>query len=484
MSELVRITREDLADRRVDAVLERQLAFKTIAGRARVGALRRFLLSSTFYTALVGAMGGCIGWALIEPHFSDAETLQGVVKASHPDRTLAGCPRCGKIRSIDGGPAGKMVCPACGSGLSLPAGTPVRGMWSLEREDLYAAPGKTRIVRRGEAGILSSAAEIESGSTIRAIACLPDDQDLFDRPSAIVLQVEVDVPLSPKDGNPDFASLARRNRWSGILFFAVVGGMIALMVGAVEGILSLNILQSLLCGGMGLAVGFAGGLVGILPAGMIYSVCGEITSSLAGPGGFLTIRDLSGAPLFAQIVGRSLAWGAVGLSLALGQGIARRSKTMVLQGLIGGCLGGLMGGLIFDPLAKLTGTEGAELSRMLGLSAVGAMIGLLIGAVEQMAKEAWLILRTGPLAGKQFVLHDSVTNAGSSPRCHIYLFRDVGVMEEHVRFTRFGRTHQIESSGGTGRTLVNGVPAEKRILRDGDRITIGSTELEYRSRTC
>ncbi len=53
---------------------------------------------------------------------------------------------------------------------------------------------------------------------------------------------------------------------------------------------------------------------------------------------------------------------------------------------------------------------------------------------------------------------------------------------EHARLVRVGRAYEIEDLSSPGGTLVNGSPVQRRILRDGDQITIGSTTLEYRSR--
>jgi len=484
MTERIQISYDDLNDSRIDEMIERERAIRTIAERAKVGFVRKFFFSSLFYTSIVGALGGLLGWAIIEPFFEDLTVLTGTVKESFSQRAFYGCEQCKKIRSFDVDAAGNGTCPGCQKTLHVPADLPVRGMLRLEKTNVYLVPGATKLVQAGEPRTLRSADEIKPGAKVRIRAEILDEQELFETPSAIAVRVEIDPPSTPggDPGEPDLAAIARQTHWAGLLFFAVVGGMIALMVGATEGIASLNLWHALVSGGIGLAVGFIGGLVGILPAGMIYSASNVLTSTLVGPGGFFTIHDIHGAALFAQIVGRSLAWGAVGAALALGQGIAMRSKKLVINGLLGGALGGLFGGLLFDPIAKLSGEEGAELSRCIGFMTVGLLIGLFIGIVEQLSKEAWLLMRTGLLAGKQFVIHRSPTTIGSSAHCDIYLFKDPQVKPEHARLTRIGRAYELEDLNIPSQTLINGAPAQKRILRDGDRITIGSTLLEYRSR--
>ena len=484
MSERIRIDYSELEDPRIDAILERERAIRAIAARTQVSFWRKFFFSSMLYTAIVGAIGGLLGWALLEPYFEDLVTITGSVKESLANRGLAPCEKCRKVQSLDVDRQGGGKCPGCGAPLTQPKELAVHGMIKLERTDVYLLPGGTRLIKDGQRETLRDAGQIPVGSRVRLRAQVEDDKDAFDHPVAIASSVELDPAPRPggDPGEPDLRQIAKNTRWSSMLFFAVVGGMIALMVGATEGVVSLNLRQAILCGGIGAGIGFVGGLVGILPAGMIYSAAHVLTRSLLGNTPVMTIHDMHGGALLAQIVGRSLAWGAVGAALALGQGLARRSGKLAINGLLGGCLGGLFGGLLFDPIGKLVAEEGAELSRCIGFSTVGLLIGLLIGVVEQLSKEAWLLMRSGILAGKQFVVHKSPTTIGSLSLCDVYLFKDPDVAAEHARLVRIGRAYEIEDLNTPSRTLVNGSPVQRRILRDGDQITIGGTILEYRSR--
>lgn len=454
-------------------MVERERAIREIAARAEpVSPLRRFFFSSIFYTAMVGAIGAWIGWALLEPFFEDVTTITGRIEQTFPDRTVAACETCQKLVPLDAGEGG---CPVCGNSLkSIPA---IRGMLQLSRTELYLVPGTTRVLRRGRQRVSQSIDVFEVGQRIRARAQPMHGQ------SALALKVEIDPPMGDKKdpGEPNLEVISKQTNTTGLFWFAVIGGLVALMVSSAEGAASMNLRQSLVSGGIGLGIGFAGGLVGLLPAGLIYAVADRFVSGAAGGKTFFTIHDMHGSLFFAQIARRSVAWGAVGLALALGQGVARRSKKLIINGLIGGCLGGLFGGMLFDPIAKLAGDEGAELSRCIGFTTVGLMIGFFIGLVEQLSKEAWLLLRTGPLAGKQFVVHKSPTTIGGSSQCDVYLFKDSTVGAQHAQLTRVGRSYEIADLGAPAGTLVNGTPVQKHILRDGDLIAIGSTLLEYKS---
>jgi hypothetical protein len=90
---------------------------------------------------------------------------------------------------------------------------------------------------------------------------------------------------------------------------------------------------------------------------------------------------------------------------------------------IGGALGGALGGLFFDPIDRffVSRFAGAGASRLAGLLAVGLMIGLFVALVERLARDAWLRVRTGPLAGKSFILYKTPTRIGNSPESDVYL---------------------------------------------------------------
>lgn len=183
------------------------------------------------------------------------------------------------------------------------------------------------------------------------------------------------------------------------------------------------------------------------------------------------------------MVSRSLIWGVYGLGFGLGPGAAMRSKKLLINGLMGGVLGALLGGALFEPICKLFAgaTFGGQalMSRAIGFSFVGLSTGLMIGLVEQLAKDAWLLMRVGPLSGKQFILYKDPTAIGSSPKCEIYLFKDPDVEPRHALIRKTGTSHEIEDTGTPNGTYVNGQQVRRQILKDGDQIVIGQSLLEY-----
>src|SRR6185295_4834273 len=157
------------------------------------------------------------------------------------------------------------------------------------------------------------------------------------------------------------------------------------------------------CGGVGLLAGFIGGFVSDIIAELAYAGLHKLAS------GHLETEsgDITAFGMFVQMIGRGTAWMLAGITMGLGQGIALRSKRLLLYGFIGGVVGGLIGGLLFDPLdLLLLGRDkpSAHWARFAGIAIIGACVGAMIGVVELLARDAWLRMTQGPLAGKEFLI--------------------------------------------------------------------------------
>ncbi len=258
-------------------------------------------------------------------------------------------------------------------------------------------------------------------------------------------------------------------------FGAVLGGIIGLALGSVEGIVSRVWEKAVIGGLLGLGIGAVGGAFGGLLGQLVYGMMG------------------GGAPgrnLILQITIRAFAWGVVGLFVGLGQGVMMRAWRKIVNGLIGGAIGGFVGGFLFDPIsvagtvaAQITGAMmGGELSRMVGMTVMGICAGVAIGMVEEMRKEAWLTIVAGPLTGKQFIIYQSPTTIGSSPKADICLAKGTTVAPQHATVEIDGNRYILADLSGGG-TLINGRPITRQALRDGDNIQIGQTVLQYSVRS-
>ena len=255
------------------------------------------------------------------------------------------------------------------------------------------------------------------------------------------------------------------------LLFPVVAGCIGLFLGAAEGTMCRNYQRALICGAVGLGIGFAGGFVGFFAADMLFGV----VLSIVGQG------EIVGFKFLLHMMGRAAAWSVAAIPAGIGQGIALREKRVILNGLIGGVLGGLLGGLLFDPISEILMTEDgqATYSRGVGFTCIGLSVGLFVGLVEGWTKTAWIVMLQGPLAGKQFVLFRDTTIVGSTPKADIYLFKDDAIEPQHcIIYNRGGRFELVDQDTPDG-TYVNGIPVTNTILTTGDQIVMGKTVLEF-----
>jgi hypothetical protein len=262
------------------------------------------------------------------------------------------------------------------------------------------------------------------------------------------------------------------------LLFPTVAGMVGLFLGSAEGLMCRNFPRAAKCAVVGLGIGFGGGLVALFVAGFIFVLMTALAVQFwdnprpgAMPGGIA---------LLIIMMGRASAWSVAALPSGLGQGIALRERKVILNGLLGGALGGLLGGFLFDPIdIALRSPGNASVSRAVGFTVIGLMVGMLVGLVDQWTKTAWLLMKAGPLAGKQFVLYHSPTVLGSTPKADVYLFKDENIEPRHALLHNRGGHFEIEDCNTRDGTYVNGIPVQKRLLQSGDQIVLGKTVLEF-----
>ncbi len=263
------------------------------------------------------------------------------------------------------------------------------------------------------------------------------------------------------------------------LIFCPVAGFIGLFLGAAEGIMCRNLQRALICASVGLGVGLLGSVVAVFVAKIIMGIMvGIAIQFMRNP---QPNQIPTGMAFLILMMGRGTAWAVAAIPAGIGQGIALREPKVVVNGLLGGVLGGLLGGMLFDPIGRFFPPVDGEawLSRGVGLTIIGLMVGLLVGIVEQWTKTAWLLMKAGPLAGKQFVVFRNPTLLGSSPKADIYLFKDEAIEPRHALIHDRGGRYEIEDLKSADGTYVNGIPVQRQVLHAGDQIVLGKTVLEF-----
>lgn len=242
-----------------------------------------------------------------------------------------------------------------------------------------------------------------------------------------------------------------------LLLFAVSGMFIAIALSSADRVIERDYRGATMDAAIGAVLGIAGGLA-------VAFAIGWIESRVMG-------TDPAATTLLQRMMSRSICWGLLGAFIGSAPGAALRSGRRALLGLIGGLLGGAVGGLLIDPMTGWT--ENAAIGRLFALLAIGAFAGFAMGWLENVAKQGWLRVVEGLIAGKQFILYRNPTFVGSAPMSHIYLFRDNQVGRRHAAIYHLNNVYEIENLPLGGPTLVNEKPITRTRLRNGDRVRIG-----------
>jgi hypothetical protein len=90
-----------------------------------------------------------------------------------------------------------------------------------------------------------------------------------------------------------------------------------------------------------------------------------------------------------------------------------------------------------------------------------------------------LVLLEGGRPGTTFRIRKQAVTIGRLPDCDLVI-ADPGASRRHARVHAEGGDYVLTDLGSTNGTLVNDEPVRERTLTDGDRITIGTTDIEFR----
>lgn len=195
-----------------------------------------------------------------------------------------------------------------------------------------------------------------------------------------------------------------------------------------------------------------------------------------------------------QVIGRTLAIGAIGAGMGAGLGFNTFVWRRCLQGMVGGLLGGLIAGALFDLVGTLTSSpqlsiqgvqagatgEVGSVSRAVTAALMCGAIALMIGIVEALSKSAWLRLELGRNEGKEWVLDKPVNNIGRDERADVPLFGDMNVLPLHARIVKNASGFFLEDMGSQVGVGINGQRAPQSInLSSGDVVQIAGFNLRF-----
>lgn len=451
------ITREEANSRHVDDLLQRQMALRgeTIFASAPQ---RRWFYQNWLLFGIVGLLAALGAWALLEPAFDDFFYIQGKIEELDLSETLS--PQ------------------AAGAAPSEEREVFGVGWLKVNGQRVWIAPG----IRETKGTRIQGFFDPTTLAVGREIGVFTKYYEGNGMEIAIAHFLDPKPATKPtKKATTLLREQARTHQTAALLMFAVVAAFIGLGIGATDGIVCRLPQRALLGGVVGALVGFVGGLVSGVVAGIIYTpLSAAAQHQLASASE--TSRSIG---FLLQMIARMFAWTFAGAAMGLGQGIAMRSKRLVSYGFLGGIIGGMLGGLLFDPVDQIViGADrvGAEWARLIGFAVIGIAVGVMIGVVELLTRDAWLRMIEGPLAGKEFLLFRDTMNIGASPRSEIYLFNDPHVAQTHATIRVIGDQVEITARDRIHPLLVNGQNVRTSRLRHGDRIHIGDTSFLFEQR--
>jgi hypothetical protein len=266
---------------------------------------------------------------------------------------------------------------------------------------------------------------------------------------------------------------------------AVIGGLLGLLLGGVIGMLD-AILNS---------VGFQRIMrVGIC---LILGLAGGFISAFIGEG------------LFRAFGPKFLGWSIVGMTIGAAIGVFdllrasaggkgfKQAIRKTVNAVIGGTIGGFIGGFLNDAFGAIPMPPGGDIlpvgdtmkdafpkfTLAVGLVILGMCIGLLIGTVQVLLKEAWVRVEKGFKSGKEMMLTKPETTVGRAEGSDIALFGDMQVEKTHARIVLKGDRYILIDSDTPGGTTVN----SQRIsgptpLSNGDMIGCGNSLVRFQEK--
>ncbi|MFN2282624.1 MAG: FHA domain-containing protein [Anaerolineales bacterium] len=278
-----------------------------------------------------------------------------------------------------------------------------------------------------------------------------------------------------------------------LYYYAVLGAMGGLIGWQASNALGLSFwsnlyLSEVLVGGLiGLSIGVLLGLaevlgsrspLAILKSGVINGALGFLGGAIALPVAEGLFQSLGGG-----LGGRALGWALFGLLIGLAMGIS--SGAQAWKPALGGALGGLLGGFLLEEVRSLFAVP--LYGKAVGLTLLGAAVGIFIALVVLLLTRAWLEVTSGKMKGSEFILDKFIKKngpsafIGSSPLKSDIVLPDPDIAPQHALLKGEDSHFTIKDLSLSG-TFVNGRKIELTQLRANQVLKVGNTELVYRER--
>ncbi len=235
--------------------------------------------------------------------------------------------------------------------------------------------------------------------------------------------------------------------WSNLYLSEVlVGGLIGLSIGALiglsEGLVSRNPLQ-------------------VLKSGLISGFSGALGGGLGLPLAEYLFQALGAGPW-----SRALGWAVFGL--LIGASFIFSSGNQAWKPVLGGGLGGLLGGYVLEAVRPLFNDP--LIAKAVGLTILGASIGVFIALIALLLSRAWLEVASGKMKGSEFILDKFIKKngpsayLGSSPLKSDIVLPDPDIDPQHATLKGADSHFTLKDLSLSG-TWINGEKIELAQLR-------------------
>jgi len=279
-----------------------------------------------------------------------------------------------------------------------------------------------------------------------------------------VVKEEVDFyKFGPSEADRDPAAVLLAMTVFGAAFAAMIGGMLALADEVYSPPKRIAIRMGIAVG-VGLVIGAIAGLISQMVFGILVA-----TSTLL------------------VIPARVVSWATFGFGAGAGLGAALGSWRRAGMCMLGGAVGGCIAGGLFDMICAATGAAAAlahpgepptgSLGRFIGFVLMGITVAVTVAFVEDIAKQSWVTVLSGPKEGRSYILSKPTTTIGRDELADIPLFGDMTVAKQHAVLHMQGNVVALQGVGGP--VAVNGAVVQAAVLRPWDTFCVGRWSLRF-----
>ena len=182
----------------------------------------------------------------------------------------------------------------------------------------------------------------------------------------------------------------------------------------------------------------------------------------------------------ARAVIRGIGWALMGLGIGVAAGLIKPDTKRIIFCTLGGLAGGFVGGFLFNYVCDIIPND--IVARGVAIVIMGILIGVGVGLLEQVAKQAWLKVIRGEFEGKEYLVFDGITSIGNNGSNTIVLFKDKLVGSHHCDIKLEGGRYTLTDCGTPMGTVVNGQRIQQHTLRQGDAIAVGNSVLVFNTK--